>query len=439
MEKYANYLDSGIKWIGKIPALWKMARVKNAFVRKNSKAMQEEPTILSLARSGVKIRDVSANEGQVAESYFNYNPVLVGDLLINPMDLYSGANCNISEVEGVISPAYFNLKNKEGYNPKFFDYYFKVQYWMMVFFAHGRGVSQDNRWVLNAETLMNYPIVVPKLWQQNDIVAYLDNHTARIDVLLADLQSQSEMLDKYKRELIVAAVTKGLDKSVTLKDSGVEWIGAIPHTWSINKIRFLGTLQNGISKSGDSFGTGFPFVSYGDVYNNVTLPTAVSGLVESSVMERNLFSVKSGDVFFTRTSETVEEIGIASTCDKTICDATFAGFLIRFRPSSKLLTKDYAKYYFRSDILRKYFVKEMMIVTRASLGQNLLKNTPVPLPPVAEQEIIAEYLNEKTSKIEDLISDINEQMDKLKQYRQIVIHDAVTGKIKVSEETGYGD
>lgn len=138
--------DSGIEWIGEIPVDWSMKRVKHIFTRKNEKAMQENPTILSLARDGVKVRDISNNEGQIAESYYNYNPVEEGDLLLNPMDLYSGANCSISKVRGVISPAYINLKANVGVNPAFYDYYFKVQYWLMAFFSYGKGVSYDNRW-----------------------------------------------------------------------------------------------------------------------------------------------------------------------------------------------------------------------------------------------------------------------------------------------------
>ena len=93
-----------------------------------------------MARTGVRERDISNNEGQIAESYYNYNPVDVDDLLINPMDLYSGANCSISKISGVISPAYVNLRYREGYNPQYYDYYFKLQYWLMAFFAHGKGV-----------------------------------------------------------------------------------------------------------------------------------------------------------------------------------------------------------------------------------------------------------------------------------------------------------
>ena len=176
--------DSGVKWIGSIPKNWTIQRVKHAFVRKNEKAMQDEPVVLSLARSGVKIRDISSNEGQIAESYYNYNPVEEGDLLLNPMDLYSGANCSISKVNGVISPAYINLKNKEGYNSRFYDYYFKVQYWTMAFFSHGKGVSFDNRWTLSIETLMNYPIIVLEYDEQCKRADYLDHKCKKIDIII---------------------------------------------------------------------------------------------------------------------------------------------------------------------------------------------------------------------------------------------------------------
>ena len=140
--------DSGVEWIGEIPEEWTVRKVKNGFYRKKEEAHQEEPIVLSLARTGVRIRDISNNEGQLAESYYNYNVVSIGDLLLNPMDLYSGANCSISRVSGVISPAYINLGSKAGYNSTYYDYYFKTQYWAMALFAHGKGVSFDNRWTL---------------------------------------------------------------------------------------------------------------------------------------------------------------------------------------------------------------------------------------------------------------------------------------------------
>lgn len=423
--------SSGVKWIGEIPENWKTVKVKQAFVRKNEKAKQETPVILSLARSGVKVRDVSTNEGQVAESYYNYNPVSVGDLLLNPMDLYSGANCSISDVEGVISPAYVNLRSRNGYYSKFYDYYFKVQYWMMVLFAHGKGVSFDNRWTLNNETLMNFPIVSPDYDTQRRIADFLDDKCGKIDRYIEKQQQIIDKLKEYKQAVITEAVTKGLNPDVPMKDSGIEWIGMIPEYWNIRRLRYLGSCLNGISKGGEFFGDGFPFVSYGDVYRNMELPQKVEGLVQTTESEREWYSVKEGDVFFTRTSETIEDVAIASTCMQTIENATFAGFLIRFRPNTNLLTKEFSKFYFRSDKHRLFFVKEMNLVTRASLSQELLKRLPILLPPIKEQQEIAHLLESKCSEIDSAISKQTVIIEKLTGYKKSLIYEAVTGKLEV--------
>ena len=205
----------------------------------------------------------------------------------------------------------------------------------------------------------------------------------------------------------------------------------IPKEWEAKRLRFLGTLQNGISKSSEEFGYGFPFVSYGDVYRNMSLPTFVNGLVNSSTNDRKIYSVEQGDVFFTRTSETIDEIGISSVCLETIPEATFAGFLIRFRPNNKLLFKGFSKYYFRCILNRNYFVKEMNLVTRASLSQNLLNNLSVVLPTYEEQENIYWGLEYKIGTIDNIIEKIKSEIQKLKEAKQSLITEAVTGKIEI--------
>ena len=423
--------DSGIEWIGEIPVDWSMKRVKHIFTRKNEKVMQENPTILSLARDGVKVRDISNNEGQIAESYYNYNPVEKGDLLLNPMDLYSGANCSISKVQGVISPAYINLRANAGINPTFYDYYFKVQYWLMVFFSYGKGVSYDNRWTLSAETLMNYPVVALSYEEQCKRANYLDRKCAQIDAIISKQQQIIEKLKEYKLSVITEAVTKGLDPNVPMKDSGIDFIGSIPETWRICRLRNIGTLQNGISKGGEFFGHGFPFVSYGDVYRNFSLPVQVAGLIDSSDEERRNYSVESGDIFFTRTSETIEEVGFSSVCEETIPDATFAGFLIRVRPFTDDIVSKFSKYYFRSNHHRYYLVKQMNLVTRASLGQDLLKSMPVLVPPKDEQISIAAYLDKKCGAIESSIEYKQRVIERLIAYKKSLIYEVVTGKKEV--------
>jgi type I restriction enzyme S subunit len=127
--------NTGVVWCPSIPTDWNLEKVKNNFYISKVKAAIPNPIVLKLARAGVQVRDISNNEGQLAVSYDDYNPVRYGDLLLNPMDLYSGANCNMSEIEGVISPAYANLRKLKELNPKYYDYYFKIQYWTMAVYT----------------------------------------------------------------------------------------------------------------------------------------------------------------------------------------------------------------------------------------------------------------------------------------------------------------
>ena len=228
---------TNIDWIGDIPNHWTIKKVKNCFNISKEQANDKNPTVLSLARSGIKVRDISNNEGQLAASYENYNVVKPGDLLLNPMDLYSGANCNVSEIDGVISPAYTNLRSKELLNSKYFDYYFKTQYWGMAMFAHGKGVSFDNRWTMNTEAILNYYLPYPSFEEQNNIVQYLNTKNTEIDTLVDVENKQIELLREYKKCLITETLAKGLNPDSELKDSCIDWIGFIPKHWSVDRIK----------------------------------------------------------------------------------------------------------------------------------------------------------------------------------------------------------
>ena len=165
-----KYKDSGLAWIGSIPEDWKVEKLKRVLTIQKDISNKDNPIVLSLARDGVKVRDISTNEGQLAATYENYNSVKRGDLLLNPMDLISGANCSYSYVYGVISPAYFNLRAFKEYHTKYYDYFFKVQYWTLALFAHGKGVSKENRWTLNTETLKQYYVLTSSFSEQKKLL-----------------------------------------------------------------------------------------------------------------------------------------------------------------------------------------------------------------------------------------------------------------------------
>lgn len=422
--------DSGIEWIGQIPEEWDIVRVKHAFIRKNEKAQQENPVVLSLARSGVKIRDVSNNEGQVAESYYNYNPVSVGDLLLNPMDLYSGANCSISEVEGVISPAYVNLKNRPGYEAKFYDYYFKVQYWMMVLFAHGKGVSFDNRWTLNHETLMNFPIVAPSFKEQSRIADYLDEKCGEIDRYIEKQQQIIEKLKAYKQAVITEAVTKGIRKNRPMKDSGIEWIGEIPKGWDVIISRFV--IDNIVDVDHympESVEIGYPYVMTGDLKESLSEVDFDKCKKISSgdyvALSQKIYPMK-GNVIFARYAT----IGTVCYVDyETECVVSYS--CVTVQPSKDKLNGKFLFYYFKSQTFKEEVQQYITSNTQANIGIEAMYRSKIVVPPTDEQKRIALYLDNKCEEIDETISKTQMTIDKLSDYKKSLVYEAVTGKIEV--------
>lgn len=422
--------DSGIAYIGDIPILWNVTRNKNVFFcSKDIVGSQSGKTqLLSLTTKGIKEKDINNAEGKLPESFDTYQVVKANDIVMCLFDLdMSAVFSGISPYNGMISPAYKVLTCKNGMLPKYADYWFQY-----IFdgrkFSH---YSKNIRFTLNYEDFSDLPIIQPPIDIQYHIVSYLDEKCTKINSIIAKQQEIIEKIKAYKQSLITETVTEGLSLNVEMKDSGIEFIGEIPSTWKVCRLRNIGTPQNGISKGGEFFGHGYPFVSYGDVYRNYTLPIRVDGLIDTTDNERKDYSVEKGDIFFTRTSETIEEVGFSSVCEETIPNATFAGFVIRVRPFDNTLYTGYSKYYFRSSHHRAFLVKEMNLVTRASLGQDLLKSMPVLVPPMEEQKEIAEFLDKRCKAIDDAIETKLKIIDKITAYKKSLIYEVVTGKKEV--------
>ena len=419
--------DSGVEWIGEIPENWGTVKVKQAFVRKNEKAQQENPVVLSLARSGVKVRDVSTNEGQVAESYYNYNPVSVGDLLLNPMDLYSGANCSISEVEGVISPAYVNLKNRNGYYSKFYDYYFKVQYWMMVLFAHGKGVSFDNRWTLNNETLMNFPVVSPDYDTQRRIAGFLDDKCGKIDRYIEKQQRIIDKLKEYKQAVITEAVTKGLDPDAPMKDSGIEWIGMIPEHWKVPEIKYLVRIASGGTpdRNHPEYWNGnIPWIKTGELQNDIITNAeeyiTEEGLNNSSAQVFNINTILVAMYGQGKTRGMTALLKTPASTNQACAGLTVTNSNVQIEYLWQCLIGAY-------DAIRS----EAAGSGQPNLSATLIGNFHIALPPIEEQVLIVEYIKDRTVEIKSTIHKAEKLLEKLTEYKKSLIYEAVTGKKEV--------
>ena len=436
MQKYDSYKDSGVQWLGEIPIHWEICKTSYIFNHIGSgttpnsgeDGYYSEDGFPFLQTGDLNDSVITTTAKKVTEKAIRNTNLKIypkGSLVIAMYGATIG-KLGILGIDTTVNQACCVLPETKKMNTTYAYYQFMSAKSDLLF--HSKGGGQPN---ISQDTIRNERIVLPPLSEQQAIAAYLDEQTAKIDTAIAQQQKMIDLLNERKQIIINCAVTKGLNPNVKMKDSGVEWIGEVPEHWEICKLKALGTTINGVSHDSTYFGEGFPFVSYSDVYKNMELPSDVSGLARSSKDEQRIFSVEEGDVFFTRTSETAEEIGFTSTCMKTIPNAVFAGFLIRFRPYRNRIDKHFSKFYFRAEIHRSYFVKEMNLVIRASLSQQLLKGLPVLLPPLNEQKGIARFLEEQCKTLDNSIASYKKQIALLQERKQIIINDVVTGKAKV--------
>lgn len=199
--------DSGVEWIGEIPEHFSVQNIRSLFTIKKEIIGHEPDTVLSITQNGIKIKDISENNGQMANSYAHYQIVNVGDFAMNHMDLLTGG-IGISQYNGVTSPDYrvFNLKNTE-MNPRYFLYIFEMYYRNKIFYAFGQGAANLGRWRLPAQNFYSIYIPVAPIEEQNEIVLYLDEKCNQIDKLISIKQKKIEKLQQYKKSVIYEYVT----------------------------------------------------------------------------------------------------------------------------------------------------------------------------------------------------------------------------------------
>jgi type I restriction enzyme S subunit len=416
------------EWYGTLPERWNSKRVGSFLcLRKEKNNPVETDFLLSLsAKYGVQPYAERTEKGgnKPKAELTDYNIARCGDLLVNCMNVLSGSS-GVTKWDGCISPAYYALfPLSDDINILYCNYIFRLITFYRSLIGLGKGIlfrESDNgalntiRLRISFSDLKNVQIPLPPRPEQDQIVRYLDWKVSRINKLINAKRREIELLKEQKQAII----------NITFDE--------LSKNSQVVPCRHLGTFQNGISESGEFFTGGTPFITYGDVYNNDILPHTASGKAKSNQKQQQTYSVKSGDIFFTRTSETIDEVGLTSVCQKTIENAVFSGFIIRMRPLSTIFDINYARYYFRSKFVRDYFIQEMNLVTRASLGQTLLKNLPVVLPSITEQFEIGKKLNRQCTAIDSAINNENLQIELLHEYRTRLISDVATGKVDVRD------
>jgi type I restriction enzyme S subunit len=425
MKKYSNVMNTNVTWIPQIPAHWKLQKINALFTERKKKVSDKDYKPLSVTKKGILPQLAHAAKSNDSD---NRKLVKAGDFVINSRSDRKGS-CGVSKLDGSVSLINIVLTPRNELNSEYIHYLLRNYRFSEEYYRNGKGIVAD-LWTTRYSEMRTILIPVPPRAEQDQIVRFLDWKVSEINRLIRIKKNQINGYREYEKKVINDKVLYGLQEA-PLRESGNYWVGKIPTNWKIIKLGKFCSFQNGISESGNFFTSGTPFVGYSDVYRHLEIPKYVKGVAKANEQQQEIFSVRKGDIFFTRTSESIEEIGMAAVCKHTIKDAVFSGFLIRCRPRMPLINEDYMKYYLQIPAVRNHFSSMMNIVIRASLGQNLLKQMPVVVPPLKEQKEIAEFLDAMHERFLRLITTNEEEISMLEVLRSTLISDVVTGKIDV--------
>ena len=234
MKTYARNKDSGISWIGKIPEHWEISRIRHLFVESDEKTSDAAETLLSLSQyTGVSLKSESPKLGMFeAETTEGYKIVHKGQFVMNIMLAWNGSYA-VSNLDGVISPAYCVFDFVKDCEKWYFHYLLRLKVYSGAFKTLSKGII-DSRLRLYPNKFYTFPVIIPPIEEQKAIAVYLDNKTEQINHLVAAKQKQIELLKEYKQSFVANAVTKGINPKAKMKDSGINWIGQIPEHWNVH-------------------------------------------------------------------------------------------------------------------------------------------------------------------------------------------------------------
>ena len=444
MNKYPKYKISKFDWLGEVPDHWVITKNRYGFIKSNNGSNQTESTpVLSLTTKGVKVKE-NLNFGKSSESYIGHQLVEVGDIVFTPRDFdQTPILSDVSKYSGCISNLYIVDKTKNNVLNYFVNYYwYGLKYSVNYFknFSHGM------RYSFNRFQFDEIPLLVPSLSEQHKIVQFLDEKTELIDKLISTKERKIILLKEQRISLINQVVTKGLNPKVEMKNSGVEWIGEISQSWNFIPMKYFTIRKNGIQTG--PFGTQLNTKDYTEsgvkVLNQKTLINDEYILGEEFIsyekfQELKGFNVMEGDLIMgTRGSFGTSNrttFGKVSEVPSGLGDCVLHPCLIRIRLNDNLVNKTYFKYYINDSTLFLDQIRNTSNSTTIEVIYGVtLKDIKIPIPSKNEQLQIVDYLNLKTKEIDDLIQLVQNKIDLLKEYRQSLISEVVTGKIKVTTD-----
>ena len=414
MKRYSEYKDSGVKWIGEIPGHWKCCKLKYFTRIKSGDALTNN----ALSDTGkYKVYGGGDFMGFYDKYNVDANTILIGRV---------GARCGCVTIteekawatDNALILIHFNI------NTKFLTY--------LLVAANLNSLSISNAQpLITGSKVKDSFISIPPIEEQEAIVTYLDSKVAKIDEYISIAEKKIAALEELKQTIIAEAVTRGIHKEVPMKDSGVKWIGMIPEHWKVIRIKYIGKTIGGLTYTPEditSENNGVIVLRSSNIKEN-KLCFDDNVYVKKKLKEKDY--IKQGDLLICSRNGSADLVGKCAVIEEPII-AAFGAFMMVLRPT---LTNNSKYVYYLSQVCIEKYKATFKTSTINQLTNSLLGNIySAYADDVTEQQEIVTYLDSKAAKIDQLCQAERSQIEKLKEYKQRLISDVVTGKVKVTND-----
>lgn len=428
--------DSGLGWLGKVPANWKVERLQWHLYEINVKNNPIRTTnVLSLTnKRGVIPYEEKGAQGNISkENYNEYHLAYKDTIVANSMNILIGS-VGYSDYYGCVSPVYYVFKEKENNDLHFLNYIMQTTQFQKELRKYANGILEI-RLRVSSDDILKRMIAVPGYGEQKKIAAYLDGQCKKIDEIMADIQSQIDTLEDYKKSVISETVTKGLDPDAAMKDSCVTHIDSIPSHWKTLKLKYALTLKGRIGWQGlrtEEYRDEGPYLVTGTDFNKgyINWNSCVHVSKERFEQDKNI-QIQENDLLITKDG-TIGKIAMAKECPAEV-SLNSGVFIVRNNRKYKYIYK-----FFYYIILSKQF---SLWFELAQHGNSTIKHLTqenfyefiFAYPPIVEQTQIVNFLDDKCEKIDSIIENKKAQLETIETYKKSLIYEYVTGKKEVPE------
>ena len=414
--------DSGIEWIGQIPEDWNIKRLKAVLCERNeSNNPIKTDYILSLTNDrGVIPYDEKGVVGNKSkEDLSGYKLAYLNDIILNSMNVIIGSVA-LSKYYGCVSPVYYMLYHRNPMDDvRYYNYIFQTKEFQSKLKGYGNGIMEI-RMRIQMSKLNTVELPIPDATTQTRIADFLDEKCGKIDRYIEKQQQVIEKLKAYKQSVITEAVTKGLNLDVTMKDSGIEWIGMIPEHWEVCKFGYLATVKSNLVHPNEY--KSYPQVSSENIEKGSGKLLECHTVDEVGIISDNHLFFK-GQILYSKIRPALNKATIAPF--DGLCSADIY----------PIETKECLKFVLYS-ILSESFLEQVRTITETrvkmpKINQNELSGIWVTKIPYDEQQAIATYLDSLCESIDKAIANKEKIVRKVIEYKKSLIYEAVTGKMEV--------